>query len=184
FSATRFDIVAGFLCGDEITTIQNINGTLCAHHANLCCRPCQVEIGTEFLRTHHNVRAAKGLARDDCDFWDGSLSVSINELGATTNNTGMLLVHAREESRDVDKGDDRNIEGVTAAHEPGRVCGGSNVQGARQLGWLVGNHANGASVDATQANNDVGSVAFLYLQERAVSDDGGNNVQHVIGLVG
>src|SRR6185437_15877342 len=81
--------------------------------------------------------AAVGLAGDHGDLGDGGLAVGVEQLGAAPDDAVVFLVSAGQEAGHVDKHDDRNVEAVAGADEPGRFLRGVDVQAAGELGGLL-----------------------------------------------
>ena len=76
-SAASLNIAAFSRQRGQLTTVQNIHRTLSTHHANLSGGPRQVNIGTQFLRAHHNVRTAVRLTGNDGNQRNSRLRVSV-----------------------------------------------------------------------------------------------------------
>jgi hypothetical protein len=102
----------------ELLAEQHVDRTLCPHHGDFGGRPSKVEVGAEVLGSHHVVGTAVGLAGDDRDEWHRCLGIGVDQLRAATNNAVPLLVCAGQETWNVDKGQDRDIEGIAGADEP------------------------------------------------------------------
>ncbi len=123
------------------------------------------------LGAHDVVRAAVRLTGDDGDLADRRLAVRVEQLRAAADDAVVLLLGAGQEARDVDEGDDRDVEGVAGAHEAGGLLGGVDVEAAGELGRLVGDDADAAAVDATEADDDVLGALGLDLEELVVVEE-------------
>ena len=88
-----------------------------------------------------------------------------------------------QEARHVDEGDERDVEGVAEAHEARGLDRAVDVEHAREHLRLVGDDADGAPVEAREADDDVLRAVLVDLEERAVVDDAVDDVVHVVGLV-
>ena len=93
----------------------------------------------------------------------------------------MLLPDAGEEAGDVDEGQDRNVEGVAEAHEARRLLGRIDVEHAGQHHRLVGDDSDRAALDPAEADDDVGGVRRLDLEEVALVGDLPDQLVHVVG---
>ena len=82
-----------------------------------------------------------------------------------TYHSGMLLVNAGKIAGQVDKGDQRNVESVTVADEPGRLVRRVDVKHTGHLHGLVRNESHRAASHAAKAYNHVACVHLLYLKE-------------------
>ncbi|SKZ73099.1 Uncharacterised protein [Mycobacteroides abscessus subsp. abscessus] len=135
------------------------------------------------LGTHDVIRAAIGLAGDDGDLADGRLAVGVQQLGPAADDAVVFLVGAGQESRNVDEGHDRDVERVAGAHETRCLLRCVDVEAAGELGRLVGDDADAASVDPAESDEDVGRVIGLNLEELVVVEDASDDLVHVVGLV-
>ena len=82
------------------------------------------------------------------------------------------------------KVDERDVEGVARPHEAGGLLRGVDVEGAGQHLGLVADDADRVPVDAGEAGHDVAGPVGEDLEEVAVVDDLGDDLLHVVGLVG
>ena len=96
----------------------------------------------------------------------------------------MLLIGARHEPRNVDERDERDVECITRAHEPGRLLRGIDVQHACEHCWLVPHEAHDASLDAGEPTGDVHRPVWVHLEVLALVHHRRDHLLHVIGLVG
>ena len=78
----------------------------------------------------------------------------------------------------------RQPEGVAEAHEAGELLGGVDVEGAGVDHGLVGDDAHGTALEAGEADDDVGGEVLLDLDELTVVDQGGDDVDDVVGPAG
>ena len=69
---------------------------------------------------HNIISTAICLSGDNRHLRHGGLSKRIEQLGTVLNDSTMLLLHARKEPRNVDKGNNGDIEGVAKAD---KACG-------------------------------------------------------------
>src|SRR5699024_8670936 len=107
--------------GLEPAPVDDVRRTLGAHDRDLGARPGEVDIGPELLRAHYAVGPAVGLAGDERDQGDGGLTIGVDELGSTADDAAVLLIGAGQEPGHVDEGEDRDVEGIAEADEPGRL---------------------------------------------------------------
>ena len=138
---------------------------------DLRARPGEVDVGAEVLGAHDVVGAAVGLAGDHGDLRDRRLGVGVDQLGAAPDDALPLLRRAGQEAGHVDEGEHREVEGVAGAHEARGLLAGVDVEGAGELGRLVGDDADRAALDPAEADQDVGREQRLHLEELAVVDD-------------
>ncbi len=96
------------------------------------------------------------------------------------DDAAVLLGHSRQETGHVYKGDERDVEAVTEADEPGRLDGSADVQHSRKHGWLVGDHAHRLPAQPGKADDDVAGVVRLHLEKRTVVHDPLDHLPHVV----
>ncbi len=92
----------------------------------------------------------------------------------------MFLGHARQESRDVDERDQRNVEGIAGTHEPRGLDGRVDVERPGKHGGLLGDDADRPTAKSREADDDVRGPTGLDLEQLAAVDDPADHVVHVI----
>ncbi len=132
---------------------------------------------------HHIIRPAIGLARDDRDFRHCRLAIGEQQLGAMLDDAVEFLIGARQETGNIDEGDDGDIEGVTEPHEPRRLDRAVDIEAPGQHHRLVGDNADRMAFHAAEPGQDIGGKAGLGFEEIAFIDDLQNQFTHVIGFV-
>ena len=167
-----------------VFTEDDLDSTLGAHHGDLGVGPGKVHIAAQMLGSHHVIRPAVGFARDDSDFRHRALGVGIKQLGAMLDDAAVLLAGSGHEARHIDKGDDRDVEGIAKAHKARRLDRALDVQATGQHQRLVGNDADRLAFHAGKADDDVLGVLGLDLEEITVIHRLGDELLHVIRLVG
>ena len=100
------------------------------------------------------------------------------------DDAAVFLVNTREESRDVDEGDQGDVEGIAEANEPGGFDACVDVKAAGEDSGLVGDDPNGATVHAGKADKNVARVCPMNLKEVAIIDDLSDEVSHIVRLGG
>ncbi|CAB5392092.1 unnamed protein product [Rhizophagus irregularis] len=136
------------------------------------------------LRRHHVIRAAIRLARDHGDLRHGRLGIGEQQFRAMLDNAVQFLRGARQEARHVDEGDDRNFERIAEPHEPCRLLGRIDVEAPGEHHRLVGDEADRAALDPPEADDDVGGMRRLHLEEIALVDRLPDQLVHVVRLIG
>ena len=154
-----------------------------AHDRDLGRRPREVDIRAEVLRAHDVVRAPVCLARDDGEKRDRGLRVGVDQFRSPSNDAVPLLLRPGEEARDVDEGHNGHVEGVTGANEAGRLLRGVDIQRARVLHRLIGDDADGVTLNATEAGDEVRREQRLGFQEFIVVQHRFEDPMHVVRLV-
>lgn len=167
-----------------LATEDNLDGTLGTHDGNLGGRPGDVAVRLEVLGGHHIVSTTICLSGDDSELGHSGLSIGVEKLGTVANDTVVLLGGSGKESGYIDKGDEGDVEGITEAHEAGSLDRGVNVKAAGKLERLVTNDTDGASVKATETDNDVFGELGLDLQKLALVNYLLDDDLHVVGHVG
>ncbi len=96
------------------------------------------------------------------------------------NNPAVFLIGAGQESGDIDEGDQGDVEGITKAHKSRAFDRCIDVQGAGQVSRLVGHHPDALTVQASEADNQVGSEQCLDFQEMAIVNHTRDHLAHVV----
>src|SRR5690606_2492998 len=110
------------------------------------------------------------------------LGVRVDELRAAADDPLPLLPGAGQESGNVHKGQNRNVEGVARAHEAGRLLRRRDVEAAGEVQGLIRHHADRTPLDATEADHDVLRVEGVNLKELPIVDYVLDHAVHVVGL--
>jgi hypothetical protein len=153
-------LVLGFALGELGRIVlflaeDDLDRALRAHDGDFSRRPGEIDVAAQVLGRHHVVGTAVGLAGDDGDLGHGAFGVGVEQLGAVLDDAAVFLRGARHEARDIDEGDDRNVEGVAEADEAGGLDRGLDVQAAGQHQRLVGDDADRMTIHAAEADDDV-----------------------------
>ena len=167
----------------QLSSVDDVDGTLGSHDGNLGRRPRVDQVGSDSSGVHHQICPTVGLAGDHGDSGHGRFAKGIEQLGPVTDDPIVLLVNAREESRNIDKCDEGNVEGIAEPDEAGSFLRGFNVEGASQVGGLVADNPDCVAVHPRKADQHVLGEMFVHFEELAVVDDGLDDVDHVIWLV-
>ena len=99
------------------------------------------------------------------------------------DDRAIFLRRPGQKTRHVDKGHDRDVEAVAEADKAGPLAGAVDIEAAGQHHRLVGDDADRRALHAGKADQDVGRVIRLQLEEVAVIDDLFDQLLHVVGLV-
>src|SRR6185312_6128655 len=92
--------------------------------------------------------SAVGLAGDDRHLRHGGFREGVQQLGAVLDDAAIFLRRARQETGNIDEGDDGDIEAVAEAHEARALDRGVDVEASRQHHRLVGDDAHRAPLHA------------------------------------
>src|SRR5437867_2274240 len=109
-----------FAFGDFLAK-QNLHRSLRSHHGDLGRRPRDVEVAADVFRAHDVVGAAIRFARDYGKLGHGRLAVGIEQLRPMFDDTAMFLRNAREKTRYVLEGDERDIERIAKTYKACRL---------------------------------------------------------------
>ena len=99
------------------------------------------------------------------------------------DDAAVLLPRPRQVTRDVDEGEDRQVEAVAEADEARGLVGGVDVEAPREHGRLVGDDADGLAVHPGEAGDHVHAVEGLALVDLTVVDDELDDPLDVVGPV-
>ena len=100
------------------------------------------------------------------------------------DDAAVLLRRAGHEAGHVHEGDDGDVEGVAKAHEARGLDAAFDVQAAGQHQRLVGDDADHVAVHAGKADDDVGRIVGLQLEELGIISRFDDEFFHVVRLVG
>jgi len=100
-----------------------------------------------------------------------------------TDNTTVFLTRTRQEARAVDKGDDRQIEGVTNADVAGDFVTRIDVERTGHIAGLVSNNADRVAIHTCKTNDSVLRVGRLDFHEAVTVEDGINHVTNVVRAI-
>ncbi len=165
----------------QLLAKHDVDGALGSHHRDLGGREREREIAADVLGRHDVVGAAVGLAGDDGQLGDRRLGEGVEQLGAVTDDAAPLLRGAGEKSRDVDEGDERNVEAVAEAHEARGLHRGVDVEAPGQVRRLIGDDSDRPAVEPGEGDDDVAGVIGLDLEQVAVVDHPPDQRAHVVG---
>src|SRR5665648_747038 len=171
--ALGLGIAPGVRDGLEGSALQDVHRTTGAHHGDLRRRPREVDVRTQLLGAHHDVRPAVRLAGDHRDQRHCRLGVRVDQLGAPTDDPVPLLLGAGQEPRHVDEREHRDAERVAGPHEACGLLGGVDVQRAGHVQRLVGHDAHRTAFQMAEPDEHVRRVQRLHLEHLAV-------VEHVL----
>lgn len=168
----------GFLV--RVAAEDDVGRTRRTHDGNLSRRPGHDLIRAEFVAAHGDVGTAVRLARDDRDLRHRRLAVGVEHLRAVADDARVLLIDARQEARDVDERQERDVEGIAEADEARRLVRGVDVEAARHDLRLVRDDADDLAVEARVADDDVRREELLDLEELPVVDERADDILHVV----
>ena len=99
------------------------------------------------------------------------------------DDPAIFLARPRQEARHVHQRQDRDRERIAEAHEPRGLARAVDVQAPGQHHGLVGDDADGASLQPDEPGQDVLGEGLLDLEEIALVRELVDQLLHVIGLV-
>ena len=99
------------------------------------------------------------------------------------DDAGVFLRGARQKTRNVHEGDDRDVEAIAEAHEARGLARGVVVEHARKHHGLIGDEAHRPAFDAAETGDDVAREGFADLEEVALVRDFVDQLFHVVRLV-
>ena len=100
-----------------------------------------------------------------------------------TDDPAPLLRGPGQEARHVDERDERHVERVAGAHEPGRLVDASMSSTPGERARLVADHTDRVAAEPREPADDVLREPLAHLQELAAVDDPPDHLVHVVGLV-
>src|SRR3546814_5011686 len=82
-----------------------------------------------------------------------------------------FLRGAGQEAGHIDKGEDRDFEGVAKTHEARGLLAGVDIEATGQHQRLIGDHAHGAPLHSAEAADDIARVGRLNFKEFALRSE-------------
>ena len=162
----------------------DIGSTLGSHYGDLGGGPGVNDIGAQILAAHGQVSAAVGLTQDHGDLRNGGFAVGIDDLGAVTDDTAVLLSGTGQEAGNIHQRKQRNTECIAGADKAGSLIGAVDIHAAGHGLGLVGNNTNGAAVEAGEAGNHIGGIHSHVVHVLAAIGDGLDDFVHIIRFIG
>mmetsp|Transcript_18806 Transcript_18806/g.38204 ORF Transcript_18806/g.38204 Transcript_18806/m.38204 type:complete len:332 (+) Transcript_18806:167-1162(+) len=162
----------------------DVHSALGTHHGDFRVGPRQVDVSAQMLRCHHVVCSSVCLACDDGELGDRCLCVCVQQLCAVLDDAAVLLCKPRQEPRDIHHGKEGNVESIAEADETRRFASRVNVEATCQVLRLVPDHADGATLEASETGDNVLGKIRLDLKEVVVIHDLVDDLMHVVGCVG
>ena len=96
------------------------------------------------------------------------------------NDATPFLIGTRQETRNVLKGEDGDVEGVAEAHKSCGFVAGINVKTTGKHLWLVGDNTDGMTTKVAKANHDVLCPVSLNFHETAVVQHLGDDIEDIV----
>src|ERR1035441_9535837 len=96
----------------------------------------------------------------------------------------VLLIHAGQETRNIHKRHQRNIEGVAEPHEPRALVRCVDIQRPRQHLRLIGHDAHRGPANPPETHHNVARKLGVDFQKIGAVHDQRNNVAHVVPGLG
>ena len=100
-----------------------------------------------------------------------------------SDDAAVLLLYTGQESRNVHKCDDWNIEAVAEADLLGNLIGHVNVEAACQYSGLVGDNSHHLAGNAGKAYYTVGSIVLMHFKKRTGVYHRVDYVPYIVTLV-
>lgn len=134
------------------------------------------------LGAHDIIGTTIGLAGNNSDLRDSGLRVGVQELGSVTDNTVVLLGSTRQETGDIDQGQNWNVECISKTDKTGSLDGRVDIKNSGRDQGLVGNDRDSATTHATETNDNVLGIVGHDFKELRVIDQAGNDILDIVGL--
>ena len=124
----------------------DIDGPLRTHNSDFSGGVGIVDVPPVVLAAHDVVGTAVGLSGHHGDFGHRGLAVGVDDFGPVFNDATVLLAYTRQKTRNINKGYQRNVEGITGSHKPSTFHGGVDVQASCHILGLVRHNSHGHAV--------------------------------------
>ena len=100
------------------------------------------------------------------------------------NNAAVFLIDTRKEARNVDEGNQRNIERIAGTHETCALLCRLDIEDASKNHRLIANDADGFAVEASETTHDGTGPTREVLEEITIVDNRRDDLLHVIRNIG
>ena len=172
------------VCGlFDFFLIQNADGASGTHHGQFDSGPDEELIGSHLSGTHRLFGAAVAFSQVHGDFRDRRFGIRIQHLRAMTDDAQALLLCSRQVAGNVDESDDRDIECVAEANEPGRFVGTIHIEASCQKHRLIGNKSHRSAVQPREAGHQIARPFRLQLEKIFAIDQPADDIAHIVGLL-
>ncbi len=123
------------------------------------------------LAVHHAICAAICFPCYHSHLWNRRLAKSIKQLSAMSNDAPMFLVDTWQESGNILKNDQWDVEAIAEAHETCRLRTSVDIENTGKNHRLVSDNPDRVTSQACVPDHDVLSIAFLDLVKLTMIDD-------------
>src|SRR5262249_2104616 len=134
-ASARFFRIVGFF---DLAAVDDVDGAVGTHDRDFGGGESGGDVRSGVVRGHDVVSAAGGLARNDRDLRYRRLRKNVQQLRAVLDDAAVLLPEARQEARNVDEHDQRDVEAVAEAHETSGLDARIDVETPGEEHRLVG----------------------------------------------
>ena len=101
--------------GLDFLAVENAHRSVGAHHGNFRRRPGVIDVASQLLAAHHDMRAAVALPEGYGYLGYRGLAVGVEELCAICDDGTVFLLGAAEEAGNVNQGEQWNVECIAEA---------------------------------------------------------------------
>ena len=99
------------------------------------------------------------------------------------DDSAVLLLRARQKSRNVFKRNQRNVEGIAEAHKACALYRRVDVERACQKRRLIRHHAHRPSIQPREAHHQIFCKVLMHLKKISIVEDGMDGIFDVVGFV-
>src|SRR2546421_4222470 len=149
----------------KLALVHDIDRALRAHDGDLGGGPGEVGVRSNVLRSHDAICATVRFAGDDRDLRDGGFGKSEEQLCAMPDDAAKFLLGAREKTRNILEGNERNVERVAEPHEARAFYGSIDIENTSKEGRLIADDTDGAAVEARKTHDEILRVMFVDFEE-------------------
>src|SRR3990172_8951700 len=103
----------------DLVSEDYINGAFSAHHGNFGSGITVIDVAANVLARHYIISPAITLPGDDRYLWDSGFTERIEEFRPMPDNASHFYVNSGKKARDINKGDEGDIEAVAETDEAG-----------------------------------------------------------------
>src|SRR5260370_28052015 len=164
----------------ELALVDDVYGAFGAHDGDFRGGPGEIGVRSNMFRSHDAVRTAVGFARYHGNFRNSGFGVSEEQLCAVLDDAAKFLLGAGEKTGNILEGDERNVEGVAETDKARALHGSVNVENAGEKRRLIADDADGAAVEAVEADDKIFRVMFVDFEEISIVN---NRVEDVLDVV-
>src|SRR4030042_6714558 len=91
-----------------------------AHHRNFSCRVTVIDVSPDMFARHYVISTTVAFPCNDRYLWDRRFTKCVKEFSPVSDDSSFLHINSGEETRDIHKGNQRDIKTIAETDKPAR----------------------------------------------------------------